>query len=168
LQRCPVILNAARGGVVDEQALLEAYRNHIVSDMIIDCWENEPDISTELLQKTFIGTPHIAGYSADGKANATRAMITAVADRLQIKIDLSAVQPPRPKNPIIALPGTEQDFSQAVWTTYDPIKDSLALKKAPETFEQLRSCYPLRREFCAYALQPDSEARKFEAWGFAS
>lgn len=96
LQRCPVILNAARGGVVDEQALLEAYRNHIVSDMIIDCWENEPDISTELLQKTFIGTPHIAGYSADGKANATRAMIAAVADRLQIKIDLSAIQPPRP------------------------------------------------------------------------
>ena len=168
LQRCPVILNAARGGVVDEQALLEAYRNHIVSDMVIDCWENEPDVSTELLQKTFIGTPHIAGYSADGKANATRAMITAVTDRLQIKIDLSTIQPPQPENPIIALPGTEQDFSQAVWTTYDPIKDSLALKKAPETFEQLRSCYPLRREFCAYALQPDSEARKFEAWGFAS
>lgn len=95
-------------------------------------------------------------------------MITVVADRLQIKIDLSAIQPPQPENPIIALPGTEQDFSQAVWTTYDPIKDSLALKKAPETFEQLRSCYPLRREFCAYALQPDSEARKFEAWGFAS
>lgn len=44
------------------------------------------------------------------------------------------------------------------------MKDSLALKKAPETFEQLRSHYPLRREFCAYSLQPDSEARKLEAW----
>ena len=57
-------------------------------------------------------------------------MITAVTDRLQIKIDLSTIQPPQPENPIIALPGTEQDFSQAVWTTYDPIKDSLALNSS--------------------------------------
>lgn len=51
----------------------------LVKGAVIDVWENEPHISQELLDKVFIGTPHIAGYSADGKANATRMVLEAFA-----------------------------------------------------------------------------------------
>ena len=168
LQRRPVIINAARGGVVDEQCLLDAYRNGTVSDMIIDCWEGEPHIAAELLQKAFIATPHIAGYSADGKANATRAMVAAVATRLGVAIDLSAIVPPAPARPLITLTGEDDDTARAVWATYDPMTDSAALKSRPDTFEQLRGNYPLRREFGAYTLTPPALARRFENWGFAT
>ena len=164
--RRPVIINAARGGVVDEQAMLDAYRNEKVGDLIIDCWEGEPHISADLLQKAFIATPHIAGYSADGKSNATRAMVAAVAARLGITIDLSTIVPPSPPAPVIRLTGRSDDFARAVWQTYDPLNDSAALKSAPETFEQLRGNYPLRREFGAYTLTPATFARDFEGWGF--
>ena len=53
----------------------------LVKGAVIDVWENEPHISQELLDKVFIGTPHIAGYSADGKANATRMVLNLVAGR---------------------------------------------------------------------------------------
>ena len=57
----------------------------MISDAIIDVWEHEPEINRDLLEKTFIGTPHIAGYSADGKANATRMSLDAICNFFQIK-----------------------------------------------------------------------------------
>ena len=72
LKRAPIIINTSRGEVIETKALLEALENGLISDAVIDVWENEPDINLTLLNKVFIGTPHIAGYSADGKANATR------------------------------------------------------------------------------------------------
>lgn len=167
LHRRPVIINAARGGVIDERCLLDAYDNGTVGDLIIDCWEGEPHISIELLHKAFIGTPHIAGYSADGKANATRAMVSAAAVRLGAQIDLSAIVPPAPAAPIITLTGKSDDFARAVLTTYDPMNDCTALKNRPDTFEQLRGNYPLRREFGAYTLTPATFAHGLEAWGFS-
>ena len=71
LQRKPVIINTSRGEVIETNALLEAIDNGTISDAVIDVWEHEPEINRELLDKVLIGTPHIAGYSADGKANAT-------------------------------------------------------------------------------------------------
>ena len=68
-----------RGEVIETEALLEALRYGILSDAVIDVWEHEPDIDLELLKKVIIGTPHIAGYSAeDGKANATRMSLEAL------------------------------------------------------------------------------------------
>lgn len=141
LRRHPIIINAARGGVVDNAAWLEALDSGTVGPAVIDTWENEPDISLPLLEKAFIGTPHIAGYSADGKANATRMALESVCSFFGIKHNFT-VQPP-------ALPaglrpsGNEEECELQL---YNPLDDSNMLKASPRDFEKLRGNYRLRRE----------------------
>ena len=79
LPKCPVIINSARGEVVSNSALKAALKNQKIRAAIVDTWENEPNIDLELLDKVFLGTPHIAGYSADGKACGSRMALSAVA-----------------------------------------------------------------------------------------
>jgi len=67
-----LVINASRGGVINELALLEAIENNIISDVIIDVWEDEPNFNTALVEKAFIATPHIAGYSEQAKLNASK------------------------------------------------------------------------------------------------
>ena len=148
LRRKPVFINTSRGEVADTQALLEALDGGLISDAVIDVWENEPDIDRTLLQKAFIGTPHIAGYSADGKANATRMALTALCRFFGIKPDFHIV-PPKPANLVI----TAANETEACLQIYDPRRDSNALKEHPERFEQLRGDYPLRRERQAYLFK---------------
>ena len=148
LRRKPVFINTSRGEVADTPALLHALENGEISDAIIDVWENEPDIDRTLLQKAFIGTPHIAGYSADGKANATRMALTALCRFFGQKPDFH-IAPPKPLNPVI----TASTETEAYLQMYDPRRDSDALKANPELFEQLRGDYPLRRERQAYLFR---------------
>ena len=148
LCRRPVFINTSRGEVADTPALLQALESGQISDAIIDVWENEPDIDRTLLQKAFIGTPHIAGYSADGKANATRMALTALCRFFGLKPDFHIV-PPKPLNPVI----TASNETEAYLQMYDPRRDSDALKANPELFEQLRGDYPLRRERQAYLFR---------------
>ena len=129
LPRCPLIINASRGGVVDNGALLQALHDGRVADAVIDTWEGEPTINRELLQQVAIATPHIAGYSADGKANATRMSLEAVALFLGRDFTPQIVLPDAPK--------------LTVETLRD---DSERLKQWPEGFEELRGNYPVRRE----------------------
>ncbi len=169
LKRCPVILNSSRGEVVDNKALLAAYRGNKISDMIIDCWENEPNILPELLESAFIATPHIAGYSADGKSNATRAMVQEVAQILGVEIDATAILPPPAPAPEIDLKSySGNTISKAVATTYDPRIDTANLRATPGQFENLRGNYGLRREFCAYKIShaADKDAAILEKLGF--
>ncbi len=140
LTRQPLIINAARGGVVDEQALLRAMDRNLVGGAVIDTWEGEPAVNPLLLDRALIATPHIAGYSADGKANATRMSLEAVARFLH-----------RPFNVEITLPTLPPDSSYGTEKAgplrlYDPRTDSERLKQNPENFESLRGNYPLRRE----------------------
>lgn len=147
LKRKPVVINAARGGVVDEEALLCAYEQGRVGEMIVDTWENEPQINSTLLKKAFIATPHIAGYSADGKSNATRMALVAVCKHFGIDIGdrnefLRLTSPP-------ALPTEVKpcgDFALDHLTLYNPLADSGRLKACSEDFEFQRGNYPLRRE----------------------
>ncbi len=148
LRRQPVFINTSRGEVADTPALLHALESGQISDAVIDVWENEPDINRTLLQQAFIGTPHIAGYSADGKANATRMALTALCRFFGRKPDFHVV-PPKPLNPVI----TAANETEAYLQMYDPRRDSDALKAHPEQFEQLRGDYPLRRERQAYLFR---------------
>lgn len=141
LKRRPVIINTSRGEVIETNALLNALENNLISDAIIDVWENEPDINLTLLNKAFLGTPHIAGYSADGKANATRMSLDALCRFFHLKADYR-ITPPEPENPVI----TAATPAEAYLQMYDPRRDSEALKAHPELFETLRGDYPLRRE----------------------
>ena len=141
LKRKPVIINTSRGEVIDTGTLLKALNNGSISDAIIDVWEHEPEINRELLEKVIIGTPHIAGYSADGKANATRMSLDAICKFFHIegKYEINA---PAPTSPIIHA----QSQEEALLQIYNPVEDSDRLKAQPELFEELRGNYPLRRE----------------------
>ena len=148
LKRKPVIINTSRGEVIQTDALLKALNSRMISDTIIDVWEHEPEINRDLLEKAFIGTPHIAGYSADGKANATRMSLDAICKFFQIKGDYE-INAPAPASPIIHA----KNHEEAVLQMYNPTEDSNRLKNQPELFETLRGDYPLRREEKVYIIK---------------
>lgn len=148
LKRKPILINTSRGEVVETRALLNALHLGNVSEAIIDVWENEPNIHPQLLEKVMIGTPHIAGYSADGKANATQMSLDALCKHFNIETHYN-ITPPQPQERIIHA----QSREEALLKIYNPQKDSDALKTHPELFEQLREDYPLRREEQAYIIK---------------
>ena len=145
LQRKPVVINTSRGEVIETNALLEAINNGTISDAVIDVWEHEPEINRKLLEKVLIGTPHIAGYSADGKANATRMSLDSICRFFHLGATYE-ITPPAPSSPLIEA----KDREEALLKMYNPIEDSNRLKSHPELFETLRGDYPLRREAKAY------------------
>lgn len=145
LRRKPVIINTSRGEVVKTSALLGAINNDTISDAVIDVWEHEPEINLELLEKVLIGTPHIAGYSADGKANATRMSLDSICRFFHLNATYE-INPPAPSLPVIQAKNREE----ALLKIYNPVEDSNRLKSQPKLFETLRGDYPLRREEKAY------------------
>lgn len=159
LKKKPVIINAARGEVIDSDAMLEAYEKGYIAEMILDCWENEPEVNRELLYRAFISTPHIAGYSADGKANAAIHSIRAMSRFFNLGLDEWSVgNLPEP----YPIDFNITDIRQFLLETYDIEADSLRLKFSPETFESQRSNYPFRREPKAYLkMMPDEFRNKF-------
>lgn len=155
LAKKPIIINSARGSIIDTEAIKEAIVEDKISGAIIDCWEKEPDIDTEYLHLVDIATPHIAGYSADGKANATRMSLESVAEFWSLdKTPIKKIAPPAIENPIIDFNLFEDNgFEEAILKTYDLMDDHKRLLDNPEKFSSLRSNYPLRREFQAYTLK---------------
>lgn len=122
---------------------------------MIDCWENEPDISRELLELADIATPHIAGYSADGKWSATRMSIENLIRYFSLEVTPRYASIPEPAQPLIDLqdiPAAAQ-LPHAVWHSYDPTGETAALKASPESFYRFRSTYPLRREYHAFTVR---------------
>lgn len=140
LKQQPYLINTSRGEVVDTQAILRALQHRQIAGAVIDVWENEPYISLELLQRVFIGTPHIAGYSADGKANATRMVLEAFCRFFGIQQEYRLSLPLFEHTPY----STDEDTRQL--QMYNPHRDYDMLQAHPEQFEQLRGDYPLRRE----------------------
>ena len=142
LSKRPIIINSSRGAVVDNDALLYAINYNKVKDAVIDTWENEPNINKELLKRVWIGTPHIAGYSADGKTNADNMVISALCEFFSL-----------PKQPTICppeIPNADlcpKNEDERTLFFYNPIPESNKLKLEPEKFEWFRNNYPLRREY---------------------
>ncbi len=139
LKHTPYLVNSSRGEVVDTLALLDALNAGQVKDAVIDVWENEPDINKELLEAACIATPHIAGYSADGKANATRMALEAYCHFFGIQADFEI----HPEEASISF---SSDAEEAQLQAYNPLRDNEWLKASPEKFEWFRGNYPLRRE----------------------
>lgn len=147
LKPTAVVINSSRGEVVDTAALKQALRNNALRTAIIDTWENEPLIDQELLQQVFIGTPHIAGYSADGKANGTRMALEAVAHFFGLDAKpFKSISAPTLPTGYSYYPEGEGHLMADELKLYDPTRDFLALLYAPEKFENIRGNYPLRRE----------------------
>lgn len=124
------IINAARGGVVDEQALLRSGHPYI-----LDTWENEPVINRKVLQNAFLASMHIAGYSLEGKRNASQMCLNGIAETFFLpKINILQSSITNHPSPI-----TRGDSSPG-WLK----RISDLLKTHPEQFESLRKNYPLR------------------------
>jgi len=158
LARKPILINSCRGEVVETNAVKAALKNGEISSFVCDCWENEPDLDFELLALTEIATPHIAGYSKDGKAKGTQMSVVAISNFFGLGLENwqpSGVE--LPSNPVIEIDGaglTQQEIiSKAILSTYDIRNDDKTFRNNPAQFEQLRGDYPTRREFPAFTLQ---------------
>lgn len=157
LVKKPVIINTSRGEVIHTETIKQAITSGKVSEVILDVWEYEPAIDLELLDLVTIGTPHIAGYSADGKAAGTSMSVNVLAR--YFNFPLAPWFPkniPGVHNSVIVLNAENDDeaFLRAVKETYNVVSDSEALKKASEKFEWFRGHYPIRREFDYFSVQP--------------
>jgi erythronate-4-phosphate dehydrogenase len=148
---------------------------------VLDVWENEPSIDPELVDRTFLATPHIAGYSFDGKVAATAMLYEAYAAFLGQTADLtlSSLLPPPPV-PFVDLSrsqgGDEDLVRQAVLSVYDIERDDEALRRAMlvetrgQEFDLVRKNYPNRREFYNTVVTVSKDrvaaARKLAGLGF--
>jgi len=170
-----LLINTSRGSVVDEPALKQTLKQGRLKGVILDVWDNEPEIDRKLLQMVDIGTPHIAGYSQDGKANGTSMSVKALAH--YFKLPLGNWYPgiiPLPVQPEIYLHGNietpETIWYKLIHHTYPVEQDDLALRDESQDFENLRGNYPVRREFQAYRMIPDnipsSLSEKIKQLGF--
>ena len=133
---------------MDNVALLAAVNESKVGSVALDVWENEPLISQELLEKAFVATPHIAGYSAEGKMNATKMVLGAFCEFLGRKDEAVLQALPEPENSLI----TASTEREAFLSIYSPLADTTMLKENPAVFEHLRNNYRLRRETSAYKI----------------
>lgn len=138
-----ILLNASRGEVADTEALLR--HSHRLT-LCIDVWEGEPDtISHKLLDIAEISTPHIAGYSLQGKANASAIVIDSLAERLNIEA-LRGWYPEgvRPSNP---RPVSWEEMCEQIDDYCHLVEETERMKNNPSDFENRRNTYPLREEF---------------------
>jgi erythronate-4-phosphate dehydrogenase len=155
-----VLINTSRGGVVETSALKLALSEGHLSHAILDVWEKEPNIDTELLTTVFLGTPHIAGYSLEGKINAVRMVRNAICSHFRITSlwdPFDEIDEPRITD--IAMSGetlpVENILYQIVKRCYDISYDDNQLRllltiskdEQPKFFRKLRTGYGVRREF---------------------
>lgn len=155
-----VLLNSSRGAVVDNGALLKTLRAGRLRAAVLDVWEGEPRIRPALLAEAALATPHIAGYSFDGKVNGTEMIYRAACAFLGRKPEWSrgrCMPPPLvPEIELTARPGApEEALSEAVLKLCPIERDDAALRKLAGLppadqgpyFDRLRAEYPVRREF---------------------
>lgn len=171
VKKNPWFVNASRGAVHDTNALLKARKEGRISEIILDCWENEPAINRELLQLSTLATPHIAGFSADGKANGTRMCLENIERFFGIKIEkLGEVAPPAPINRVIDLNQfTDHRIEQALLSCFNPLVIDTMLRDTPEKFEWFRGNYNHPREYQAYTVinGTPEEASLLKSLGFS-
>lgn len=154
-----ILINSSRGPVVDCKALKAALMKGGLKGAVLDVWEGEPDLDPELIDLLDITTPHIAGYSADGKANGTTMSVRTVAAELGIDElkEWKASGIPAPEQAlefaIDASGKTKQEvLSEAIFHAYDVRGDSGKLRANPQQFERLRGDYQIRREPSAFTI----------------
>jgi len=151
-----ILINSSRGEVIDNQELKLALEAKRIRAAVLDVWENEPDLDLELMNLVDYGTPHIAGYSLDGKANGTAQAVRAVSHFFKLGIDnFYPPEVPEPDHTVIEPIETSgvDLWKKLINCTYDIRDDHHRLMISPETFEEQRGNYPLRREFGVYKVK---------------
>lgn len=140
-QLCPnaTIINASRGAVVDNMAVANSSHRYY-----FDVWENEPNIDPMVLSKSTIATPHVAGYSLQGKANATSMVINAICQHFGLPLESwypTNIERSKPR--LISW----QEMCDSINQYYPISEESEQLKQNPELFEGMRNSYTYRKEY---------------------
>jgi len=152
-----IIINSSRGEVVSNAILKKALMENKIKAAVLDVWENEAEIDSELLRLVEIGTPHIAGYSADGKAMGTAMSVQALSRFFNLNLNNwfpENIPSPKDDNIKINAEGltTREVINKAILTTYNIIRDDETLRNSISTFEKQRGDYLIRREFNAFKI----------------
>jgi len=169
-----ILINACRGPVVDNAALLQRLQAGQALSVVLDVWEPEPDLNVDLLNLVDIGTAHIAGYTLEGKARGTTQVFEAFSDflgkRQQVALDTLL---PAPEFGRITLHGAldQSTLKRLVHLVYDVRRDDALLRKVagtPGEFDKLRKNYLERREWSSLYVQCDdaSAAALLQQLGF--
>ena len=152
------LINTSRGEVIEEKALKNAIVSGKLGSVVLDVWENEPLVNKDLLEIVNIATPHIAGYSLDGKANGTKMSVRALSKFFNLGLDhWTPDSIPMPLDNKIVVNATgknlEAIINEAVLKTYNILEDDATFRKSISSFEERREHYPPRREYGAYTIQ---------------
>ena len=159
-----ILINACRGEVIDNQALLALKKQGMKTSIVLDVWENEPDILHALIPYADIATAHIAGYSLEGKARGSEMLYLALCQQLKIPPtkQLSEFLPA----PSIDQVQIKQDFSeivlnQLVKMVYDVRRDDALFRHQiiNQGFDYIRKTYPARREFSAISVTLENSVK---------
>ncbi len=158
MKRGSWFINTSRGEVVDTEALKQAITSEGIGGAVLDVWENEPELDIPLMHMSYLATPHIAGYSTDGKANGTGAVVRELSSFFGLPLtDWSPEQIPLPVIQTIDVDcngrGSEEIIRRSVLHTYNIAEDDVKLRFDPSLFEKIRGTYPVRREFPAYTVK---------------
>ncbi|GAB1443106.1 4-phosphoerythronate dehydrogenase PdxB [Ignavibacteriales bacterium] len=158
-----ILINASRGEVIDNRALLDFMNKRDDVTLILDVWENEPVFSPELLKRVFIASPHVAGYSLEGKMNGTKIVYDALCGWMKWKKEWIPDLPFVEEDEIQFLNSGsfEKEIDRVLTAKYRPQEDTSDMQKISlfeadrrgKAFDELRKNYPLRREFTNYKIR---------------
>ncbi len=140
---------------MQSSAVVKAVQTNRIKGAVVDVWENEPVTDNELRRAAEIATPHIAGYSVEGKAMGTAMSVRAVSRFFDLGMNnWYPKKLPPPPHPFIKTDNCIENelIYRAILHSYNIESDSIRLKSDPEQFELQRNNYPVRREFGAYTV----------------
>lgn len=174
LSSAQVLINTSRGTVIDNDALLQRLSAAEAPAVILDVWEGEPGIDRELLKLVRLGTPHVAGYSQEGKWRGTHMIHEACCRFLGQENPYSQGLWPKMTFPMAcgAQLALEMQLASIVLKIVPILRDDAALRQLPEPvaagFDRLRKEYPPRYEFSAYQMQGacGRALPMLSGWGF--
>lgn len=167
-----LLINTGRGAVIDNAALLAQLQAGSDLSLVLDVWEHEPRISLELMRRVDIATPHIAGYSLDGKLAGTEMLYKALCRCFQLECTVSA-EPIDVQNTLsVDIPASVDPgelFSRMIHQVYDVRFDDQRMRKnlmvenvddqtLAQQFDLLRKNYPVRREWANYTIESSAKS----------
>ncbi len=172
MKKGSILINTSRGSVVETTGLKRSVENNHLSGIVLDVWENEPAIDVGLLEKTLLGTPHIAGYSVEGKIKGARMVYDSLCKHFHLDIPWFATADAREEVKCRISEANDQDaIRAAVRQVYDIRQDDELLRKMCTMpveehggyFQKLRASYPVRHEFSAARVSVEEKHRHLKS-----
>ncbi|MCL7945813.1 4-phosphoerythronate dehydrogenase PdxB [Marinobacter sp. ATCH36] len=182
LKEHQLLINTSRGEVIDTSALLARLEEPNSPTVVLDVWEQEPRIHAELLEKVWLATPHIAGYSLEGKVQGSEMVYQGLSRYMGLPARKKAGQfLPEPALAKLSFTSAAEEMDSAniaIRSCYDPRQDdarmrlamALSAEERGPAFDRLRRDYPVRREFSSVKIQLKGTSKSmqdtFRALGF--